>query len=140
MLLISVSYNVPMHFVIKIVFGNNCPINRIIAFCIKVTAFCNNLCRVFKQIFIKAIINYRDMRTICPKIFAKLDFFAIMSWMDIAHSILKIFWAFLTFSHLCLAYLALKSFQKHNFFRKKDNLAVLFVKLKVTNCLEWESM
>lgn len=52
MLLISVSYNVPMHFVIKIVFGNNCPINRIIAFCIKVTAFCNNLCRVFKQIFI----------------------------------------------------------------------------------------
>ena len=31
------------------------------------------------------------MRTICPKIFAELDFFAAMSQMGIAYSALKIF-------------------------------------------------
>ena len=40
------------------------------------------------------------MRTICPKIFAKLYFFATRSQMAVAKN-------------------------KHNFFRVKDNLAVL---------------
>ena len=30
---------------------------------------------IFKHIFDKIIINFCDMRTICPKIFAKLEFF-----------------------------------------------------------------
>ena len=69
------------------------------------------------------------MHTICPKNFAKLDFFATMSQIGVAHSALKIFWAFLTFSQLCLAYPVLKILenrkQKHNFFRVKDNLILL---------------
>ena len=31
------------------------------------------------------------MRTVCPKIFAKFDFFATMSQMGVAYSALKIF-------------------------------------------------
>ena len=69
------------------------------------------------------------MRTICPKIFAKLDFFATMSQMRAAYSALKIFSAFLIFSKLCLAYPVIKSWEnrkkKQNFFRVKDNLAAL---------------
>ena len=48
------------------------------------------------------------MRTICPKILAKLDFFASMSQMGVAYSALTIYRAFLTFSQLCLAYPVLK--------------------------------
>ena len=55
------------------------------------------------------------MCIICPKIFAKLEFFATMSRM--------------AFSQLSLAYPVLKiledSKNKHNFFRVKDNLAAL---------------
>ena len=46
--------------------------------------------------------NNRDMRTICPKIFAKLYFFVTMSQMGVAYSALKIFQEFLTFSQLYL--------------------------------------
>ena len=69
------------------------------------------------------------MRTICPKIFAKLDFFATMSQVGVAYSALKSFWVFLTFSQLCLAYPVLQILEtwkkKHNFLGVKDNLAVL---------------
>ena len=69
------------------------------------------------------------MRTICPKTFAKLDFFPTMSQIGVEYSVLKIFWAFLTFSQFSLAYLVLKILEnwkkEHNFFRVKDNLAVL---------------
>ena len=93
-----------------------------------------------KFFFIKIIIHFWDMHTVWPKIFAKLHFFAIIyqngCCIFFTENILSISDIFPSLP----AYLALKSFQKHNFFRKKDNLAVLFVKLKVTNCLEWESM
>ena len=69
------------------------------------------------------------MRTICLKIFAKLDYLATVYQMVVAYFALKIFWAFLTFSQLYLAYPVLKILEnwkkKHNFFRVKDNLAVL---------------
>ena len=42
------------------------------------------------------------MRTICPKIFSKLDFLATMSEMGVAYSALKILSAFLTFSQQIL--------------------------------------
>ena len=65
------------------------------------------------------------MRTI----FAKLNFFATMSQIGVAYSALKSFWAILTFPQICLAYSALKilenSKEKPNFFRAKDNLAIL---------------
>ena len=48
------------------------------------------------------------MGTICPKIFAKLDFFATMSQLSVAYSALKIFLAFATFFQFCLAYPVLK--------------------------------
>ena len=48
------------------------------------------------------------MGTICPKIFAKLDFFATISQLSVAYSALKIFLAFATFFQLCLAYPVLK--------------------------------
>ena len=67
------------------------------------------------------------MCTICPKIFAKLDFFVTMSQIGVAYSALKIFWLFLTFFQLCLAYPVLKILdnykKKHNFY--KDNLKTL---------------
>ena len=47
---------------------------------------------IFKQIVYK--INYnslRYVRTICPKIFAKFDYFATVSQMDVAYFTLKIF-------------------------------------------------
>ena len=45
----------------------------------------------FSKFFIKIIINILDTRTICPKIFAKLDFFATISQIGVAYSALKIF-------------------------------------------------
>ena len=48
------------------------------------------------------------MCTIPPKIFAKLDYFATVSQMGVTYFSLKIFWAFMTFSKLCLAYPVLK--------------------------------
>ena len=61
------------------------------------------------------------MGTICPKIFAKLDFFATMSQLSVAYSALKIFLVLLTqFLKFC------KIEKKNtNLFRVKDNLAVL---------------
>ena len=69
------------------------------------------------------------MRTICPKMFSKLDFSATMFQTGAAYTALKTFWAFLTFFQLCLAYPVLKILEnwkkKHNFFRVKDNVTVL---------------
>ena len=46
---------------------------------------------IFKhKSFLKIIKTFRDMRSICPKIFAKLDIFATMSQMVVAYSALKI--------------------------------------------------
>ena len=42
------------------------------------------------------------MRTISPKIFDKLDFFATMPQIGVAYSALKIFGTFLKFFQLCL--------------------------------------
>ena len=42
------------------------------------------------------------MRSISPKIFDKLDFFATMSQIGVAYSALKIFGTFLKFFQLCL--------------------------------------
>ena len=69
------------------------------------------------------------MRTICPKIVAKLDNFATVSRMGVAYFALEISWALLTFFQLFLAYQVLKTLEnlkkKHNFFRVEDKLAVL---------------
>ena len=48
------------------------------------------------------------MRTICPKIFAKLDFFATMSQLGVAYFALKIFLAIPTIFQLFRAYPVLK--------------------------------
>ena len=53
---------------------------------------------------------------ICPKIFAKLDYFVTVSQMGVAYFVLKIFWAFLTFSQFCLANPVLKILEN----RKKN--------------------
>ena len=66
------------------------------------------------------------MRTNCPKIFAELDYFATVSRMGIAYFALKIFWAFLIFSQLCLAYPVLKIL---------ENWKKL---LKIETFLEWK--
>ena len=77
-------------------------------------------------------IFLRYLRTICPKIFAKLEYFATISQKGVAYFALKVFWPFLTFSQLCFAYTVLKVLanwkKKHNLFRMKDNLAVLAYK------------
>ena len=69
------------------------------------------------------------MRIICPKIFAKLDFFATMSQMGVAFSAVKNFSTFLTFSQLFLAYPGLKVLKNwnkiNNIFRIKDKLEVI---------------
>ena len=84
---------------------------------------------LLSQFFIKLIISFWDMPTICPKIFPKLDFFTAMSQIGLAYFALEVFWTFMTFSRLCLSYPVLKIWEnwkkKHNFFRVKDNLAVL---------------
>ena len=82
------------------------------------------------KFFIKIIITFWDMCSpICPKIFAKLDYFTTVSQMGVAYFSLKILWAFLTFSQICLAYPVLNILEnwkkKHTFFRAKDNLVVL---------------
>ena len=54
----------------------------------------------FKQFLVKTITDFWDMRTICPKIFAKLDLIATMSQMDfhILHwKYFKHFWHFSNF-------------------------------------------
>ena len=69
------------------------------------------------------------MRTICPKIFGKLDFF----WHSVSNGCFiyytENFWAFLTFLELCQAYPVLKILEiwkeEYNDFRVKGNLAVL---------------
>ena len=65
---------------------------------------------IFKQFFYKNNYKFlRYVRTICPKIFTKLDYFSTVSQMGVAYFALKIFWAFLTFSQLRLAYPVLKT-------------------------------
>ena len=67
------------------------------------------------------------MRTICPKIFAKLDCFATISQTGVAYSAPKIFWAFLSFFQLCPSNSQNfgKLEDKTQIFRVKDNLAVI---------------
>ena len=45
----------------------------------------------FSKFFIKIIITFLDICTICPKIFAKLDYFATLSQMGVAISALMTF-------------------------------------------------
>ena len=69
------------------------------------------------------------MCRICLQVFLKFDHFVTMSQMGVAYSALKTFRAFLTFPQLCLPYPFLKFLESkkknYNFFRIKDNLAVL---------------
>ena len=47
---------------------------------------------IFKHIVYKINYNFlRYVRTICPKIFAKFDYFAIVSQKDVAYFTLRIF-------------------------------------------------
>ena len=62
---------------------------------------------------------------ICPKIFAKLDYFTTVSQMGVAYFALKIFWAFLKFSQLYLAYPVSQLLPCFALPKVKDNLAVL---------------
>ena len=84
---------------------------------------------IFKQIVYKKNYKFlRYVRTICSKIFARSDYFATAPPIGVSYFALKIFWAFLTFPQLCLAYpvlIILENWKKkHNFFRVKVNLAV----------------
>ena len=82
-----------------------------------------------RKFFVKMIISFWDIRSICPIIFAKLDFFVTMSQMGVAYPTLKKFWAFPIFSQLCLAFSVLNILEKWkkklNTFQVKDILAVL---------------